>query len=83
VDWKAYPVLRGFAPDLVLSDEDILWLWRSWRQAIEFHGDPGICGEELPKRTSRNDASCRGTHYRGRTAREVRRRLAATAPGGD
>lgn len=53
VDWKPYLVLRGFASDLELSDEDILWLWRSWREAIELHGDPGIYGEELPGCTSR------------------------------
>ncbi len=53
VDWEPYLVLRGVAPVLELSWEDRTWLWRSWRQAIKTHGDPGIYGEEFPGRTSK------------------------------
>lgn len=53
VDWGSHLVLRGFALGLLTSGEDMFWLWRSWRQAIELHGDPGIYGDEFPGRTSR------------------------------
>lgn len=45
MNWESYPVLRGFALDLLTSDEDLVWLWRSWREAVERHGDPGIYGD--------------------------------------
>ena len=45
VDGETYPVLRGFSDsDLILSGEETLWLWRSWREAVGRYGDPGIYG---------------------------------------
>lgn len=46
MDWKEYPVIRGFTFGLELSDEDVAWLWASWREATNLHGDPGIYGPD-------------------------------------
>ena len=53
VGWEKYPVLRGFAAlSLELSSAEGMWLWRSWRRAVDRYGDPGIYGKgalDLPQ----------------------------------
>ena len=34
VDWKSYPVVDGRAPDLVLNNEEIVWLRSAWAEAL-------------------------------------------------
>ncbi len=33
VDWKAYRVVSGFAPGLILNEEEIIWLRKTWAEA--------------------------------------------------
>jgi hypothetical protein len=34
VDWQEYCVVGGCVPGLILNDEEILWLRKSWAEAI-------------------------------------------------
>ena len=34
VDWQSYDVVDGRAPDLILNNEEILWLRRAWHEAV-------------------------------------------------
>ena len=34
VDWQEYRVVGGLAPELVLNEEEILWLRKTWAEAI-------------------------------------------------
>ena len=34
VDWQSYDVVDGRAPDLILNNEEILWLRRAWAEAM-------------------------------------------------
>ena len=34
VDYQSYPVVDGHAADLLLNNEEILWLRRAWAEAI-------------------------------------------------
>lgn len=33
VDWQEYPVVKGLAQGLILNEEDIAWLRRTWADA--------------------------------------------------
>ncbi len=34
VDWQSYDVVDGRASDLILNNEEMLWLRRAWAEAI-------------------------------------------------
>ena len=40
LDWKPYPVIDGRAIDLLMSDEEIIWLRAYWAQAIAKRSKP-------------------------------------------
>ncbi|MHB1038544.1 MAG: hypothetical protein ACYC35_29105 [Pirellulales bacterium] len=33
VDWQEYPVVGGLAPGLILNEEEIAWLRKTWAEA--------------------------------------------------
>lgn len=33
VDWEEYPVVGGLAPGLILNEEEIVWLRKTWAEA--------------------------------------------------
>jgi hypothetical protein len=34
VDWQEYSVVDGLVPDLVLNEEEIVWLRKTWAEAV-------------------------------------------------
>ena len=34
VDWQSYPVVNGVAQDLVLNNEELIWLRKAWAECV-------------------------------------------------
>ena len=38
VDWQEYRVIGGLAPTLILNEEELLWLRKTWAEAVGGRG---------------------------------------------